>query len=622
MSTTKHPPTPDQAAARDHATARRDLVITAGAGTGKTSTLADHIAPALDAMGLLIAYVCYNASTAAEARGRFPRNTTCGTAHAFATKASRGKDGEPFWHHRLRGRKTGRGFQNARAVAKILGITDPAFFGQHGRLDPTELATIALRTVKAFCGTADPVITGAHVPQHPFLPDAVRADLEAAVLPHALRAWDDLRARNGLANDPSPAGCLNIEHDHYLKFWQLSGKPIMVRGPGGVERPADVIMFDEGQDANRVMAAIFKGQGQEWRSPDGQIVVPPRQLIIVGDQNQAINGWNGAIDIMGDFPDAARVELARSFRFGPAVADVANRWLALMDSTLRIVGHDPIPTVVGPIADPDAVLCRTNAGAMKAVLREHEAGRKVHLVGDGEEMKALAKAAITLEESSWTSHQDLRHFTSWGQVVEYCERGELGSEDLETGVALIQEFGPEAVIEAIEKLVTQRAADVTICTAHKSKGLEWDAVQIGDDFRGPTTDDDDVETAPDHEELMLSYVAVTRAKLRLDEGSLAWITGYLARHGITTTPSAPVAAAPAAPVPAPAAATVEPLTRAQARVDAARDPLTRSVALLALWEAMAAESPRDDAERAAFVRQLVAAYENPASESRTLAHAG
>lgn len=66
--------------------------------------------------------------------------------------------------------------------------------------------------------------------------------------------------------------------------------------------------------------------------------------------------------------------------------------------------------------------------------------------------------------------------------------------------------------------------DVTISTAHKSKGLEWDRVRISDDFSKPEIDENTGEEVfPSDEELMLSYVAVTRAKKELDPGGLDWV---------------------------------------------------------------------------------------------------
>src|SRR5690606_4051170 len=79
-------------------------------------------------------------------------------------------------------------------------------------------------------------------------------------------------------------------------------------------------------------------------------------------------------------------------------------------------------------------------------------------------------------------------------------------------------------------------------------------VRIGDDFRGPETDDDGNVTMPDPEELRLNYVAVTRAGKELDTGSLEWVMDYSDPDGGKpgTAPRTPGA------VDAPETVTVDP----------------------------------------------------------------
>nr|WP_217212148.1 hypothetical protein [Streptomyces sp. AC550_RSS872] len=67
--------------------------------------------------------------------------------------------------------------------------------------------------------------------------------------------------------------------------------------------------------------------------------------------------------------DATHLTLTRSCRSGPLLAEQANRWLALTDAPIRLTGTVPIPTEVGLVTSPDAVLCRTNIGAVTEVMR-------------------------------------------------------------------------------------------------------------------------------------------------------------------------------------------------------------------------------------------------------------
>src|SRR5690606_35586007 len=65
--------------------------------------------------------------------------------------------------------------------------------------------------------------------------------------------------------------------------------------------------------------------------------------------------------------------------------------------------------------------------------------------------------------------------------------------------------------------------DLVVSTAHKAKGREWDWVRIGPDFPQPSEDENGELVLPAAEELRLAYVTVTRAKERLEIGSLGWV---------------------------------------------------------------------------------------------------
>ena len=108
------PPTDEQLVAVENALTRENLVITAGAGTGKTSTL-KLIAFALDlAFGLKGIYVAYNKAIATEAAASFPANVECRTAHSFAYRAV----GYQFKAKLNAGRMTGA------QIARVLGLDE------------------------------------------------------------------------------------------------------------------------------------------------------------------------------------------------------------------------------------------------------------------------------------------------------------------------------------------------------------------------------------------------------------------------------------------------------------------------------------------------------------------
>jgi hypothetical protein len=515
-----HPPTAEQQAAIEAFATGDDLVIQAGAGTGKTSTLRMLAETTPRRRGL---YVAFNRAIAGDAKRSFPRNVEAATAHSLAFRAVGYQ-----YRERLDGPRV-----PARLAAQYLGIVGPTHIGDDVPiLAPQQMARIVMGTVARFARSADREPLAAHVPPvTKFDSPTQRRALAGEILPLARRAWEDLTA---------PRGRLKFTHDHYLKLWQLS-YPVL---------PCEFVLFDEAQDADPVIMSIIGNQ-------------PNAQRIVVGDSAQAIYEWRGAIDALAKFT-GKRLTLSKSFRFGPAVANEANRWLDELDAPLRLEGHDPIPSrLVDELGEPDAILCRSNAGAMTQVMTALARGRRVALVGGGKDIRDLAAAAIALKAGAPCDHPELFAFRTWGEVQDYVAMDEGGS-DLRAMVKLIDDYGPDSLIAAIDRLVdepsdsgskpmalTTAKPDVIVSTAHKAKGREWPAVLIGEDFYPPKIDEDGNQREAEPGELRLAYVAVTRARLVLDRGSLRWLDAYrrqLPLPGPEITAGAPVAAsAPTGP---------------------------------------------------------------------------
>ncbi|MFI5966967.1 UvrD-helicase domain-containing protein [Streptomyces asoensis] len=479
-------PTDEQTAAVDAFRAGHHLVLQAGAGTGKTSTLC-LLATGTKRRGR---YIAFNKDIACDASSRFPSTVLCRTAHATAYAALGHR-----YAHRLNSPR-----QPAWKTGQALGITRAIRIGNHDVSHRT-LSHTVLRTLTRYCYSADRTLADRHVPHLRGLrTPSEQAQLVAEVLPFAAKAWADLQ-------NPD-RGVIRFEHDHYLKMWALAEPKI----------EADFVFLDEAQDTNPVLEQVFAAQRDH------------AQLVMVGDSAQAIYGWRGARDVMTGF-DAMPLTLTRSFRFGPRLAEQANRWLELADAPIRLTGTQTIPTEVGTIACPDAVLCRTNIGAMREVMSLLAAGYSVALTRGGHALSALALAARDLKEGRRTSHPELVLFTSWGEVQEYATYDPAGG-DLQPFVDLVEAHGPDAILAAVDELAEEKHADVTVSTAHKAKGREWPAVRIADDFPPPRdTDQHDAEGRPILEpvndtDARLAYVAVTRARHHLDLGGLSWIDNY------------------------------------------------------------------------------------------------
>lgn len=460
------------------------LVLIAGAGAGKTSTLR-MVADNMPGNGQ---YTAFNNSLVADSASKFQGTTVaCNTTHSLAFRAIGAK-----YAHRLGGQRI-----KSDRVAGILEIKEFTCQLPPGaddkpvskRLPPGLLASYVMGAIKKFCQSADKELAANHFRyvdgiDYPPGATANNEKLQQYLLPFAKKAWADICDTQGQ---------LPFAHDHYVKIWQLN-KPVIA---------ADYILLDEAQDTAPVMLDIL----QQQTCP----------IILVGDPAQQIYEWRGAIDAMAAFPDADRCTLTQSFRFGQKIADVANAILKTFDSPteLRLRGLETLDSKVEKIEEPTAILCRTNAVAISSMLTALVNGKKPFLVGGTADVISFVKACQDLQQGKSTSHPELACFDSWQEVQEYVKTDDGG--DLKLMVKLITAFGCKTILDALQNMPEEKDADIIISTAHKSKGRQWAKVKVASDFptKSQSTDADK----------KLLYVTCTRAQEVLDITSCPFFTG-------------------------------------------------------------------------------------------------
>ncbi|MEU8746503.1 UvrD-helicase domain-containing protein [Streptomyces parvulus] len=488
--------TAEQEEAREAFAAGLDLALVAGAGTGKTSTLV-MMGGATQRRGL---YVAFNKPIADEARSRFGRNVECRTSHSLAHRAV---------GRRYQDRLDASRHMPLKRTAQLLGLDRDLGVGTR-RLKATTQARLVMEMVRRFCYSTDEQVAARHLGPVNGLDDQGAQYLSQVLLGRARWAWDDIC---------SPRGSLPFQHDHYLKMWALT-RPRL---------PAEFVLLDEAQDTNPVLEEIFLAQDA--------------QRVCVGDPAQQIYEWRHAKDIMSSFP-GQQLELTQSFRFGPAIAEVANRWLRAAASRMQLTGHAGGASGLGQVEIPDAVLCRGNADALAEVLRFLEEGVPVALVGGGKPLLKIAEAAIDLQAGRRTSHHELFLFSSWGEVQEYAEQDSAAAE-LKAIVELVDTYGPQQIIYAVKRMVDEDQARVVVSTVHKAKGREWRRVRIGGGF---TPEGEATGRGVQPAEARLIYVAVTRAREVLDTAGIQWAEAQIrqaSQASATHTPDGvPLAALP------------------------------------------------------------------------------
>ncbi|AEV86815.1 F-box DNA helicase protein 1 [Actinoplanes sp. SE50] len=471
----------------------KNIAVQALAGTGKTSTL---VALAEATPGKRIAYFAFNRAIADEAKAKFNPTVQAETSHYFARTGLRTHAIAP----KLTRVVDGDGWPSEWATP--LQIKDLILHdSEHSELVSKErIAGAVMATINAFRQSADPELSTAHLPEH--LAHGNKR-LRDVVFRHAVRAWVD---------KTSVTGTLPFCHDDYRKIWALTN-PILTY---------DVIFFDEAQDMQPVMEKVILDRQNAGK-----------QVVIVGDSQQSIYGFTGASDAISRWPADVVLPLTQSWRFGAAVAEVGNRLLTSLESRWQLQGNPNLNSSIGPVPYPDAVLARTNAGAVAAVFDALDQQRKVALVGGSKVIENIAKAALKLQAGRRTSHPDLAGFTTWSDVVDAVENQENGVHPLRAFVRLVESRGAQKLLDMARDLVPDTATtpdgkpayDVIVCTAHKAKGLEWDFVRIASDFPQPELDEATGETRlPGAEDQRLAYVALTRGRTRTQLGSLDYVT--------------------------------------------------------------------------------------------------
>jgi hypothetical protein len=444
-----------------------DIAVNALAGTGKTTTLrliSEAVAPKRGH------YVAFNKAIVDDAKSKFSSNINCVTAHGLAYRSVGYRFKNRFDSPRVSWKDLASYFD-----MEGFGFKSPS--GSH-YFEPFQMAKYASGAIWGFCKSTATEIGFEHVPVIPLVQvsEEVRNNFCTQVISGAQSMWKDLLEVDGY---------MKFEHDHYLKMWQL-GKPVI---------PGDIILFDEAQDADPVMLDVVNSQ--------------QAQLIYCGDTYQSIYEWRGAKDALSLVHVDERYWLTQSFRFGPEIAEIGNQFLRRLGAPKEIRGLESIQSKVGKLVRPDAVLCRTNFGAIISLRELQSQGRNTALMGNVKEsLLEFTRGCIELKNGRRTGHPELGLFQNWDEALDWARDESEAANNTTMLIRLVESIGAEAMHRTLGLAVDEKVADVVITTAHKAKGREWDGVSLAGDFKHP----DDM----DSDELRLLYVSVTRAKKHLD----------------------------------------------------------------------------------------------------------
>lgn len=464
-------PTEEQEEALQAFRTGEDLKINAFAGSGKTSTLA---LLARDTRGAGL-YVAFNKACVRDAKQRFGSNVTCQTLHATAYRSLRSQ----FKKDKLAGKL------NPNIVLSHFPL-QPFDCGL-SKLSDKQLASLALATFRRFAHSGETEIRRIQLPrlgQIAVLPPSVLHELTAIIHGLVAAMWKKMSDR---------CSEMPLGHDGYLKYWALQ-KPVL---------DVDFILLDEAQDTNDVVIDLLARQKS--------------QVVYVGDRHQQIYEWRGAVSALEKVSTPIECSLTKSFRFGSGIATLANVILRRMGEEKQIVGNERVHSTVGAAANPDAIIARSNGAVLAAVMATLESGATPYVEGGTNDLKKLISGVFDLREKGFSTVPEFFGFTTWEEVVEYSET-EYGQE-LATFVRLVETYGAGPLWHLIKRVAEDPAeAAVTISTTHKAKGREWESVRLEDDYVQAESDEEGKPREPSAEEMRILYVALTRAKTRLQIG--------------------------------------------------------------------------------------------------------
>ena len=460
----------EQDYAVDLALKGKSLKIEAFAGAGKTSTLS-AIAVELEKCSKKGLYLAFNKTIATEAAETFSKNVQCSTAHAFAFKRTSSDLKQKLNFSKLK----------PEDYINVLSIVD---LDLNDNISVAVLLRLTKLTVNRFTQSGNDEITDKQIPYSElklFNKSDIKT-LKVTVVRLAKKLWQLIIDADSIV----PLG-----HDDYLKLWSLS-KPQIRK---------DFILFDEAQDASGVMLAVMQCQKKA-------------QIIYVGDRYQQIYSWRGAVNAMQTVDTPYNCQISQSFRFGQAIADIANIILNKgLGADVAIKGFEKVSSYVHHNSfnqNVDCILFRTNSALIDMLLNLMADGKKVAVAGGCQQAAYMLCGIRDLKEKGKSSHPDLIIFKNYYELRSFIK--EEPSSELSPYVALAENHDLTRLINKLYEAhkVREKDADITLSTAHKSKGREWNNVQLADDFRtlGHKLHSD--------EEINLLYVAVTRAINNLD----------------------------------------------------------------------------------------------------------
>ncbi len=463
-----------------------NIKINAVAGSGKTTTIIEYAKTRPVKSRIL--YLAFNRSVKLEAVRKFSEeklsNVQVETAHSLAYKHIVSKN-----NYKVRS----QGYK-INEIVEILNLQ-----GTEEKHTEYVIANHINKFVTYYCNS-----TAQNIQELSYL-DVI---FEPSVKAFVKTIYAYLEKQTRIFISLMETGKIEISHDFYLKKFQLS-EPVL---------NYDYILFDEGQDASAVILDVFMKQNAT--------------KVIVGDTHQQIYSWRFAVNSLEKI-DFKIYYLSTSFRFSQDIANLALETLQLKTH----LNKKPDAVITGKGDSKSykikAVLARTNlALLLKAI--EYVTEKKVNRIYFEGNINSYTYAddgaslydVLNLYNGKHHLIRDklIKSMKSLKELEAYVDKTEDGQ--LGMMIEIVKEYGneiPKIIRRIKEKHVPdgeKEKAEMIFSTVHRSKGMEYDSIQLVNDF---ITEEKILKQLKDNknkelnfnklnEEINLLYVAITRTK--------------------------------------------------------------------------------------------------------------
>lgn len=452
------------------------IKVNSVAGSGKTAVLTGISKTVGPRNGI---YLAYNKAIAKEAQSKFPHGITCMTTHSLA------------YQNTIRPYRLNVGFFNWKSIKERI---------------PYEIKLIIIDVINDFC-----------LSEFTSFSDYIDNDSINKLRLESINKKIIPLSKEYITKMIS--GEIDITHAGYLKMYHMLLASKKIR-----HKKFDLIMLDECGDINPVTLEIFK-------------LLPSDKKVMVGDENQNIYTFNKTINgfsVMQN--EGMQLNMTRSFRCNPMIAKRIELFSKqFIDPRMEFKGTDAIDDEIRSVA----IISRTNSALVGEMIELIKLNISFNLTRKASVVFELVLIMLNLKPGGkifakeWKFLQeeidewDKDEFLKKEYPTPFKFIANKYGEDpaIKTTLGIIGQYGPPDVYMAYEyakKHENEKKNMYTLCTAHSSKGLEFDRVDLTEDMNTSIEDvvmnQIQIEDYNDKqlEAMRLYYVACSRATKKLN----------------------------------------------------------------------------------------------------------